>query len=178
MMHSFMNENRWREERGVNFLDTGAHFYEVYETRDGKYMAVGAIEPKFYSELLRGLGLEFANLPLQMDSSEWPSMKERFSSVFASKSRDEWTQIFESLDACVTPVLSPREAVDHPYNAERRVFDSEPQIQPQVFPRFSKTPGQISSPPRSPGSGTDEGLARWSIDEARRATLRAAGAFG
>lgn len=178
MTYALLNDGRWREERGVNFLDTGAHFYEVYETQDGRFMAVGAIEPKFYAELLRGLGLDPSNLPGQMDRSAWPAMKERFSEIFATKCRDEWTEIFGDVDACVTPVLSPREAANHVYNTERHVFDTDPVIQPQTFPRFSKTPGAISSPPRAAGSGTDEGLERWGIDEQRRRDLRRAGAFG
>jgi len=110
MTHAFMNMGYWNEERGVNMLDTGAHFYEVYETRDGKYMAVGAIESKFYAELLQGLGLSNAELPAQMDRDQWPAMKERFTEVFLTKTRDEWTAIFEGTDACTTPVLSPSEA--------------------------------------------------------------------
>ncbi len=108
MLHSFLNVGFWREERGTNILDTGAHFYEVYETRDHQFMAVGAIEAKFYAQLLQGLGLESADLPAQMDRAQWPAMKERFAEVFAAKTRDEWTNVFEDLDACVTPVLSRR----------------------------------------------------------------------
>ena len=178
MTHSFMNAGYWKEERGVNILDSGAHFYEVYATSDGRFVAVGAIESKFYAELLIGLGLRADELPPQMDRTTWPTMKERFAALFRTKSRDEWTEIFRSVDACVTPVLSPAEAAIHPYNTERKVFASEGATQPNPAPRFSKTPGSVSSPPRTPGSGTRTGLLAWGVSEDRLAALRAAGAFG
>lgn len=178
MTHAFMNAGYWTEERGVNIIDTGAHFYEVYETKDDRFVAVGAIEPKFYDELLQGLGLIDDDLAAQMDRAQWPAMKERFASVFRSKTRDEWTEIFASGDACVTPVLSPAEAPRHPYNTARQVFMSEGATQPSPAPRFSKTPASVSSPPREPGSGTRDGLLQWGVSEERLVTLRAAGAFG
>jgi alpha-methylacyl-CoA racemase len=170
MMHSFMNAGYWHEERGVNILDTGAHFYDVYETSDEKYVAVGAIEAKFYAELLRGLGLESADLPAQMDRTQWPAMKDRFGDLFATKTRDEWTAIFADVDACVTPVLSPREAAHHPYNTERDVFALEPVIQPSPAPRFSVTPGFIgeSTPKEFP---SDE-LRRWGLSDDEVESLR------
>ncbi|MGA7833677.1 MAG: CaiB/BaiF CoA-transferase family protein [Acidimicrobiales bacterium] len=178
LTHSLMNAGLWFEERGVNVLDGGAHFYGVYETSDGRYVAVGAIEAKFYAALLEGLGLGATTLPAQMDRAQWPAMKERFATVFVAKTRDEWTEIFADVDACVTPVLSPREAAAHPYNTARSVFSSDGPLQPEPAPRFSKTPARRGSPPASAGSGTREGLAAWGIDEGRFAALRAAGAFG
>jgi alpha-methylacyl-CoA racemase len=178
MTHSFLNAGFWREERGVNILDTGAHFYEVYETSDEKFVAVGAIEPKFYAELLEGLGLDAATLPGQMERDQWPELKERLASVFRSKTRDEWTAIFENTDACVTPVLSPSEAARHRYNVERQVYSIEGTVQPNPAPRFSKTPSTVTMAPQTPGSGTSEGLAGWGISEERRADLKAGGAFG
>lgn len=178
MTHSFINEGSWHESRGTNLLDTGAHFYDTYQTSDGRYMAVAAIEAKFYDHLLVGLGLDGEQLPPQMERSSWPSMKERFASVFATKTRIEWTNVFEGVDACVTPVLSPREAANHPYNVEREVFSSDVAIQPNPVPRFSSTPGSISRPPMSAGSGTREGLNRWGLDDARISLLQDAGAFG
>jgi alpha-methylacyl-CoA racemase len=178
MTHSFLNTGYWTEERGVNILDSGAHFYEVYETSDGRFVAVGAIEPKFYTELLTGLGLSLDDLPPQMDRTKWPEMKQRFVALFRMKTRDEWTEIFGDVDACVTPVLSPAEAAIHPYNTGREVFSNEGATQPNPAPRFSKTPGSVSSPPRKPGSGTRTGLLEWGVSEERLATLRAAGAFG
>lgn len=179
MTHSFLNSGYWREVRGVNILDTGAHFYEVYETRDARYVAVGAIETKFYAALLEGLGLAGEDLPDQFDREHWPAMKERFAEVFATRTRDEWVATFADLDACVSPVLSPREAARDPHNVARGVFEVDgDSVQPRPAPRFSRTPAAISAPPRAPGSGTREGLARWGVDEARFAALRAAGAFG
>ena len=178
MTHSFLNSGYWLEERGVNVLDTGAHFYDVYETSDRRYVAVGAIEPQFYEALLQGLGLDASTLPAQFERTQWPAMKERFAAIFASRTRDEWTEVFVDVDACVTPVLSPREAAAHPYNTARAVFDLEGAVQPSPAPRFSKTPGSVQRPPRRPGSGTREGLAEWGIDEERQAALRRAGAFG
>lgn len=178
MTHAFMNMGFWNEERGVNILDTGAHFYEVYETQDGRYVSVGAIEAKFYDELLKGLGLGNEKLPAQMDRAHWPEMKRRFTEIFLEKTREEWTAIFADGDACVTPVLSPREAAAHPYNSARAVFSAEGPTQPAPAPRFSKTPGSISSPPRTAGSGTREALARWGVSDERLAALRAEGAFG
>jgi alpha-methylacyl-CoA racemase len=178
MLHSMMNGGFWTEERGVNLLDTGAHFYEVYETSDARYVAVGAIEPKFYRELLDGLGLLEVALPDQGDRAQWPAMKERFATIFRTKTRDEWTSIFEQRDACVTPVLSPSEAVTHPYNVARAVYVSGDAPQPSPAPRFSATPSSIGAPPLAAGSGTREGLAAWGIDGAHFEELHTAGAFG
>ena len=178
MTHSFMNMGYWNEERGTNMLDTGAHFYEVYETKDHKFMAVGAIEPKFYAELLNGLGVNPSDLPPQMDRDMWPEMKVRFTEIFLTKTRDEWTEIFADTDACTTPVLSPSEAATHPYNAERNVYTTKGATQPNPAPRFSKTPGSISSAPSAPGARTREGLKGWGITDEQVAALDAAGAFG
>jgi alpha-methylacyl-CoA racemase len=178
MTHSFLNLGLWKEERGMNILDSGAHFYEVYETSDQKYVAVGAVEAKFYEALLVGLGLADVDLPSQMDRSQWPAMKERFATLFGSKTRDEWSLIFRDVDACVTPVLSPREAATHSFNTARNVFVTDDVVQPQPAPRFSKTPGAIRQPPRSAGAGTREGLRSWGVDEERQTALRDAGAFG
>ena len=178
MTHSLLNAGFWREERGVNILDSGAPFYEVYETSDQRFVAVGAVEGKFYGALLEGLGLADEELPAQLDRSQWPHLKQRFAAIFLTKTRDDWTAIFRDVDACVTPVLSPREAALHPYNVDRGVFETDEVIQPQPAPRFSKTPGAIRQPPRAPGSGTREGLLGWGVTLERQVSLRDAGAFG
>jgi len=178
LSHALMNAGFWHEERGANLLDTGAPFYEVYETKDGCFVAVGAIEAKFYEELLFGLGVQGSELPAQFDRDSWPATKELFAAKFREKTRDEWTEIFQDVDACVTPVLSPREAARHHYNTARHVFSVDGDIQPQPAPRFSKTPGSIGSSPATAGSGTRAGLLSWGIDETRQAALRAEGAFG
>ena len=178
MTHAFLDAGLWREERGVNLLDTGAHFYEVYETSDAKFVAVGAIERQFYAELLKGLSLDDAELPNQMDREQWPAMKARFAEIFRSKTRDQWNTIFEDVDACVSPVLSPSEAAQHPHNVARATFTSEGPLQPQPAPRFSRTPGAIGSPPTTPGSGTAAGLRSWGVAPERIDALRDAGALG
>ncbi|HEV2426717.1 MAG TPA: CaiB/BaiF CoA-transferase family protein [Acidimicrobiales bacterium] len=177
MTHSFLSVGFWREERGVNILDTGAPFYDVYETSDHRYVAVGAIEPVFYAALLEGLGLAEADLGSQMDRDRWPQTKRAFARVFAGATRDEWVERFAGTDACVTAVLSPSEAVADAANAARGVFSEHPPAAPSPAPRFSGTPARVSSGPSTPGSGTDAGLARWGVDEAERARLRAAGAI-
>jgi len=178
MTYSFMGAGLWQEERGTNILDTGAHFYEVYETADAKYVAVGAIEKKFYEELLRGMGLEGSELPPQMDRTQWAAMKVRFAEIFKTKTREEWTAIFEDVDACVTPVLSPTEAAAHRHNVARQTFTTEPTLQPNPAPRFSMTPGAIRSTPTAAGAGTRAGLTRWGVSADEVTTLETKGAFG
>jgi alpha-methylacyl-CoA racemase len=178
MTHAFHQLGWWYEERGVNILDTGSHFYETYETADGKFFAVGAIEPQFYAELLEVLGLDPAELPPQQDRTQWPAMKERFSAIFKTATRDEWTERFAGTDACGAPVLSPWEAHLHPHNAARQTFvEVEGVVQPAPAPRFSRTPSSISRPPPVAGQDTDEALAAWGLDEERVASLRKAGAI-
>lgn len=177
MTYELMSMGEWSEERGVNLLDSGAHFYDVYETKDHRYMAVGALEPKFYRELLLGLELIAEELPAQMDRSQWPVMREKFASIFATRDRDEWTVIFGDVDACVTPVLSPSEAAVHPYNTARNMFSVSGAIQPQPAPRFSKTQRPTSSLP-PPASSASEEITKWGINADRQDALRKAGAFG
>jgi alpha-methylacyl-CoA racemase len=177
MLHSHINAGSWLDERGVNMLDTGAPFYEVYETKDAKYVAVGAIEPQFYAALLQGLEIGEDELPSQWDRDQWSSVKQRLQGVFLTRTRDEWTEIFENVDACVTPVLSPTEATAHHYNTERDVFIDDGRPQPAPAPRFSRTPGAIGEPPRAAGSGTRVGLASWGVSQKRIDELLAAGAF-
>jgi alpha-methylacyl-CoA racemase len=177
IIHAFHRLGIWNEQRGANVLDTGAPFYEVYETADGKWMAAGGIEAQFYAELLRGLGLEGdPSLPEQMSRDDWPAMKERFALVFKTKTRDEWTAVFDGTDACVAPVLSPWEAHLHPHNIARSTFvEVEGVIQPAPAPRFSRTPSVISSPPSPPGADTVSGLVDWGVDEGLIAKLRQSG---
>lgn len=148
MMHGYRAMDRWIDERGANLLDGGAHFYEVYETSDGGYMAVGAIEAKFYAALIKGLGLDAASLPAQNDRSQWPAMRKRFEEIFASRTRAEWEAVFDGLDACTTPVLTPDEAIAHPHARARGSFGTVAGVpQPMPAPRFSRTPGAVQAPP-------------------------------
>ncbi len=168
----------WVDERGSNLLDTGAHFYEVYETADAKHIAVGAIEPQFYSELVRLSGVDPGKLPAQMDRSRWEEGKKALAEVFLAKTRDEWCTIFDGSDACVAPVLSFAEANQHPHNVARSTFvEVDGQIQPGPAPRFSRTPGAVRRPPPEPGEHTDEVLADWGISGDEITAMRASGAI-
>ncbi len=173
MIYTLRSAGIWNGERGTNLLDTGSHFYEVYETSDGGFMGVGAIEPQFYAELLKLLGLAGEELPDQMDRDHWTEMKERFASIFLTKTRDEWTSIFDGTDACVAPVLSMTEAPDHPHNRHRGTFtEVAGVVQPSPAPRFTKTPGAIRCPPPNPGQHGDEALQDWGFDVEEIAELR------
>jgi alpha-methylacyl-CoA racemase len=179
MIHAFHRHGLWNDERGANMLDTGAPFYEVYETADGKWMAVGGIEAQFYAELLRGLGLEGdSTFPPQMSRDQWSAMKARFAEIFKSKTRDEWSAIFDGTDACVVPVLSPWEAHLHPHNVARSTFvEVDGTVQPAPAPRFSRTPSAISKPPSPPGADTISALVEWGVAEDAVKKLRESGAL-
>jgi alpha-methylacyl-CoA racemase len=153
-IHAFLAGGMWQDERGTNMLDTGAPWYDVYETADGRHMAVGAIEPQFYAEFIRLLGLpELENLASQHDRAAWPELRERFAVAFKARTRDEWAEIFLPSDACVAPVLSLKEAAVHPYNTERGVFlEQGGHLQPAPAPRFSRTPGAVEGLPALPGA--------------------------
>ncbi|MCK0090315.1 CoA transferase [Rhodococcus sp. HNM0563] len=154
MMWAFRGRGAWSDERGVNMLDTGAPYYEVYETKDGKYMAVGSIEPQFYALLLKGLDLDAAELPAQNDRASWPEMKKLFTEKFLSKTRDEWSAIFLGTDACVSPVLTFAEAPANEHIAARgSLIELEGITQHAPAPRFSRTPGGTPAAPA--GEATD-----------------------
>jgi len=177
MVHELAPLGLWNERRGTNLLDGGAPFYGVYETADGEHMAVGALEPKFYAELLGRLGLDAGDLPAPADRARWPQLRERLAAVFRTRTRAEWCELLEGSDACVAPVLRPSEAPAHRHNLERGTFvpvGGSPQ--PAPAPRFSRTPPTPPSPPPAPGQHTDEVLAAWGFDAAEIAGLRAAGA--
>jgi alpha-methylacyl-CoA racemase len=168
----------WDGPRGTNLLDTGAHFYEVYETSDGGFIGVGAIEPQFYAELIRLLGLEGEDLPPQMDRDAWPGMKERFARIFAGRTRADWEAVFDGTDACATPVLSPAEAPEHPHNRFRQTFtEVAGVVQPAPAPRFLGTPGAIRRPPPNPGQHAEEALGDWGLSDGEIGALRTSGAI-
>jgi alpha-methylacyl-CoA racemase len=178
MTYTLRASGIWKDERGTNLLDTGAHFYEVYETSDGGYFSVGAIEPQFYAELIRLMGLADTDMPGQNDRDQWPAMKERFAAVFASKTRKEWEEVFDGSDACAAPVLSPAEAPHHPHNQFRGTFtEVAGVVQPSPSPRFGRTPGSIRRPPPNPGQYGDEALADWGLDDGAIDSLRKSGAI-
>lgn len=150
---------------GTNLLDTGAHFYDVFECKDGKYVSLGSIEPQFYAQLLQLTGLEgdpeFAR---QMDSSQWPHLKERLRGVMKEKTRDEWCSIMEATDVCFAPVLTMSEAAAHPHNVERQTFiNINGHMQPAPAPRFSRTTPAVERPSAHPGQHTAEVLSQWGV---------------
>jgi alpha-methylacyl-CoA racemase len=171
-------QGTFEEQLGTNLLDTGAHFYDVYETADGRYVAVGAIEPQFYAELLQRLGLEGEELPRQMDRSRWPELKERFAAIFRAKTRDEWSEIFAGSEACFAPVLTMTEALGDPQVAARRTLVTDAGVdQPAPAPRFSRTPGGIQWPAGELGRDVDAVLDEWGFSADEIAKLRDAGAI-
>ena len=178
MMWGFRSMGIWGKF-GTNVLDTGAPFYDTYETADGGYIALGSLEPQFYAELINRLGLtEDVDLARQMDQSSWPELRERLTALFKTKTRDEWCEVLEMTDACFAPVLTMTEAAEHPHmKARNTVVEEYGLLQPAPAPRFSRTPGEIQGPPAWPGQHTDEVLADWGFEAAEIARLREVGAL-
>jgi alpha-methylacyl-CoA racemase len=175
MIYAMHGRGLWQDERGVNLLDGGAPYYDTYECSDGRFVAVGAIEPAFYKALLEGLGL--SDLPgRQNDRGSWPAHRAAFAAEFRSRTRDEWAAVFEGTDACVAPVLSLAEAPEHPHMSARGIFASvEGAVQPVVAPRFSETPGRAPTPEHRAGADTEAVLAAWGWStEEIRGLIRAA----
>ena len=173
LFHSMSSIGMWREEAGVNLLDSGTPFYDAYRTADGKWLAIGCLEPQFYAEWLRISGLDGADLPEQFDLAGWPVLRERFAEVVATRTRDEWAALVDGTDACVAPVLSMSEAPAHPHLAARGTFvEVDGMVQAAPAPRFSRTPAD------SPGSvlaSDRRALLDWGIDESRINVLAADG---
>ncbi|HRE45077.1 MAG TPA: CaiB/BaiF CoA-transferase family protein [Terricaulis sp.] len=155
----------WTDDRDANLLDGGAHFYDVYETADGKYVSIGAIEPQFYALLLEKLELkDDAAFGAQMLKSEWPALSEKIAARIKTKTRDEWTALLEGTDACFAPVLTMAEAPDHPHNRARGAFEEVAGlIQPAPAPRFSRTPGKIQGPAPAVGADAEAVLKDWGV---------------
>jgi alpha-methylacyl-CoA racemase len=179
MVWGFLREGAWRDERGVNLLDTGAHFYNTYETKDGAFIAVGAIEPQFYALLCEKLGLADPRYAAPLDSKLWPALKQDLAALIRTRTRDEWRALLEGTDACFAPVLSLEEAPSHPHNRARASFvDCGGVVQPGPAPRFSKTPAPTPTPPRAPGSDALEILRAIGRDAAAIEKLQADGVIG
>lgn len=178
MIHAFTAMGMWKDERGVNLLDTGAHFYDVYETSDSKYLSIGAIEPQFYAEFLQKMELDGDEaLKAQMDARAWDALKERVAARVKTKTREEWAVIFEGSDACVAPVLNLKEAPHHPHNKHRQTFievDGVSQAAPA--PRFSRTHTQTPAPAPSPGEHSVSALLDWGLEAGAVDVLIAQGA--
>ena len=161
----------WTDARGENILDSGAPWYDVYETKDGQYVAIGSIEGRFYRELLRLTGLEGEPLPDQRDRTRWPELRARLASAFRQRTREEWCTAMEGSDVCFAPVLSLTEAPQHPHNRARSTFvEIEGVPQPAPAPRFSRSKPTVARPPAArPGEHSEEVLADWgySAEEVR-----------
>jgi alpha-methylacyl-CoA racemase len=177
MVHGMLAAGLWQDERAANLLDTGAPFYDTYACKDGGHVAVGAIEPQFYAQLLEGLGLAGELTGGQHDRDRWPENRRRIAEVIATRTRDEWADVFAETDACVTPVLGLHEAYAHPHMASRGTFvEHGGRMQPGPAPRFSRTPATVRSRPRLPGEDTRTALAAWGFSAEELPGLLASGA--
>lgn len=176
MLHAWRSAGVWEDNRAANMLDGGAHFYNIYQTADGRHLAVGAIEPQFYEAFVKGLGVAFDEMwqSSHDDRSSWPSMRDRVTAIINQRSLVEWLRIYEGTDACVAPVLSAAEAAEDAHNAARETFlRLNGVLQPAPGPRFSATPAPEPRPQPSPGEHTEEirrAAARRSVWRARQTT--------
>ena len=165
MLHGMLAAGSWRDERGVNLLDTGRPWYDVYETADGGWMSVGPLEGRFYAQLAVRLGLP-DDLARRPGPSEWPRLRASIASAFALRTRDEWEAVFAGTDACVAPVLGLKEAAEHPHLAARTTFIEVDGVrQPAPAPRFDRTPGAVQRPPARRGEHTREVLEEWGLSD-------------
>lgn len=176
-MRGMHAQGMWSEQPGTNALDGGAAFYDTYTCADGRFVAVGCVEPQFFAEMLRELGLSSDGMPAQNDPSGWQTWRTLLAETFASRTRDEWAELFADSDACVTPVLSPWEAATHPHHVARDSFvEVDGLVQPAPAPRFSRS---VPSAPRSPdhlGRDVVRTLAEWGVPEGDTARLLDSGA--
>jgi len=174
MFAGFLKAGSWSEKRGENILDSGAPWYNVYETRDGKYVSIGSIETRFFEDLVSRLALK--QVPPQHDRARWPEMRSRFEKAFKSKTREEWCQVFEGSDACFAPVLSWSEARRDAHNVARNSFVEVAGVeQPAPAPRFSRTPGAVRRAPPERGQGGAAALGDWGFDAGEMRELKALG---
>jgi alpha-methylacyl-CoA racemase len=176
MFYGMTAAGMWQDRRGANLLDSGAQFYDTYETKDGKFIALGSIEPQFYKELVERAGLTDPAFEAQMDRGAWPTLKEKLAAVIKTKTRDEWDKLMLGTDVCYAPVLSIAEAPKHPHNVARKTFvevDGVPQ--PAPAPRFSRTVPEVQGPPQSADNAT--ALAAWGFSSGDIAKLTQAGAI-
>ena len=174
-----IRDRLWGGDRGENVLDGGAPFYDTYECADGRYVAVGCVEPQFYAELLAMLEIDEVaeQLPSQLDMARWGELRDRLATSFKERTRDEWAELFADSDACVTPVLSPWEAAEHPHNRQRQAFvELDGLIQPAPAPRFGRTPAVAGR--SGPAADPERILADWGIAPEREGELRSSGALG
>lgn len=178
MMYGLKSARRWSNERGANLLDSGAHFYDVYECADKKWVAIGSIEPQFYLLLLEKTGIEDADFQSQMDASLWPQLKEKLALVIKTKTRDEWSELMEGSDVCFAPVLDMDEAPHHAHNRERgTLIEVAGVTQPAPAPRFSRTSPETPTAPDTVGQHTQDVLSEWGLGASEIAELKSKGAI-
>ncbi len=178
MFYTMNAAGAWSPERGTNLLDTGAHFYDTYETSDGEYISIGSIEPQFYALLIEKAGLDPEEFSAQMDRSRWPDYKQKVTDVFKSRTREEWCEIMEGSDVCFAPVLSLTEASEHPHNKHRSTFtELDGVLQPAPAPRFSRTEPELTRSSRHPGEDTVEVLKAAGIEQSSIAEMLQSGAI-
>lgn len=179
MVYGLLATGSWSDQRGRNLFDGGAHFHHVYRTKDGGHVVVGALEPRFHAALLEGLGIDPEELGDPRDPERWPAFRERLEQAFLTRSRDEWCELLEGTEACLSPVLSMSEAPAHPHNRARGTFaEIDGVVQPAPAPRFDRTRSEIRSPPRERGQDTAEVLADWGFSDEEIGRLKAEGAVG
>lgn len=167
----------WSDERGTNVLDSGAHFYEVYETADGKYITIASVEPKFYAALMEKLGAAGAGMESQWDMDNWPAFKAKLEVLFKQRTRDEWDAFFDGVDICYAPVLSMAEVRHHPHHQARGTFlDDGETWQPAPAPRFSRTPGEVTRAPAEIGAHSNEILTEFGFEQGEINALLQSGA--
>ncbi|CAA9212433.1 MAG: Alpha-methylacyl-CoA racemase [uncultured Acetobacteraceae bacterium] len=177
-IYAMLARGRWKAERGANMLDGAAPWYDTYQCADGRWVAVGPIEPRFFALAAEKLGLDAARFGDRMDPANWPALREALAAAFRARTRDDWTALFEGTDACVAPVLDLREAPSHPHNAARGVFtERDGAVQPAPAPRFDRTTAEPGLPPPLRGEHTEAVLADWGFGAAEIAALREAGAI-
>ena len=179
MFQGMRASGEWSDERGTNLLDSGAYFYEVYETADGRYISLGALDAKSFELMARltGLAGDDGPLPDPNDRSTWPSMKARLAALVRTRTRDDWSRLLQGSDACFAPVLEPGEAPDHPHNQERRTFvEVEGVVQAAPAPRFSRTVPGLPGRPARAGEHSEEALASWGFSAGEIVRLRESGA--
>jgi len=177
MTYGLLADGQWQDRRAANLIDGGAPFYGVYRCADGRFVAVGAIEPQFYALLLDTLGMD-ARAETQMDVATWPEMRRRFAETFAQRTQAEWCAMLEGTDACFAPVASLTEAAEHPHNGARNTFVTvDGVLQPAPAPRFSRTPGAIQRFEPAAGAPDETALRDWGVPESEITNLRDSGAF-
>jgi len=178
MFYGMKEQGLWRDERGVNLLDGGAHFYDVYRCADGEWISLGAIEPKFYRELLDKCGLEDPELDEQMDPTRWSELKAKIARVIETRTREQWRELLEGSDVCFAPVLDLDEAPEHPHNRARQTFVTLDGVtQPAPAPRFSRTSATVGRPPPTAGEHTQAVLREHGFSDAEIDDLKNAGAL-